>query len=131
MANAIPDGLGELDIERESDRWRLIQPLTYKEPDLLVKVPAGFGTDLDSVPRVPGVYALAKGRAVKSAVIHDYLYREQRPRVFADAVLLRAMKTEGVSRPMRWIIYGAVRAFGWIPYRRIGQGKTRVQRVRS
>ena len=120
-----------MDIERESDRWRLIQPLTYREPDVMVTVPAGFGTDLDSVPRIPGVYALAKGRAVKSAVIHDYLYREQRPRAFADSVLLDAMAVEGVSNPIRWTIYAAVRVFGWIPYDRIGKGKTRVQRLRS
>ena len=87
-------------------------------------VPAGFEFDWDSVPRIPGVHALLKGRAEKAACVHDHLYRDQVgprgaiTRAVADKVMLDAMKAEGVSWRHRWLIYAGVRAGGWPAWRR-------------
>ena len=54
-------------------RWVLIQPFGCQIDDRLVTVPADFETDLDSVPRIPVAYTVLKGRATRSAVLHDWL----------------------------------------------------------
>lgn len=81
-----------------------------------VEVPEGYLTDLDSVPRIPFIYAWLKGRAIKSAVIHDWLYYNKADRKQADNIFLEAMKDEGVPVYRRVPIYLAVRAFGWLAY---------------
>ncbi|MFL1405392.1 DUF1353 domain-containing protein [Marinobacter sp. M1N3S26] len=95
-----------------SRQWRLTMPLMYFHRTGTIVVPTGFKTDLDSVPRIPVVYAAFKGRAVKSAVVHDYLYESQRGKAFADRVFLDAMRHEGVPARWRYPIYWAVVLFG-------------------
>jgi len=76
----------------------------------MIIVPAGFQTDLASVPRLPFTYAFFGGRAHREAVLHDYLYRtDSNPNVsFMDAnrVFFEAMATRGkpayISYPMFW-----------------------------
>ena len=106
-------------MRRLGHRWQLTEPLIYRSGNDWVYVPRGFVTDLDSVPRVPGLHALAAGRAVRSAVIHDWLYERQIPRLAADQRFAEAMRFEGVPALIRWILYAGVRAFGWIAYRRM------------
>lgn len=96
-------------------RWQLLEALSVPEFET---VPAGFVTDLDSVPRVPIVHATFKGRAIVSAVIHDYLYHSGRTRSYADKAFLSAMEREGVRRCYRYPIYWAVRLFGRANYPR-------------
>jgi hypothetical protein len=113
--------------------WRLDVPFMYELPaalgypaDEIVVVPAGFECDLDSVPRLPLAYWLAKGRTVAAAVVHDWLYKSGRlyrggPRVTraaADRIFLAAMRDEGVAWRHRVLIYAAVRVAGWLPWRR-------------
>ena len=88
----------------------------------------GFEFDWDSVPRIPGLHALLKGRAEKAACYHDWLYRYQErkysrvpqlvTRRQADLAFLDAMKAEGVARRHRWPIYAGVRLGGWVSWRR-------------
>lgn len=99
-------------------QWRLTLPLMYFHRSGTIVVPSGFETDLDSVPRIPGVYAAFKGRAVKSAVVHDYLYESQRGKAFADRIFLDAMRHEGVPARWRYPIYWAVVMFGGCIYSR-------------
>lgn len=96
-------------------QWQLLEALAVPEFEA---VPAGFVTDLDSVPRIPVVHTIFKGRAIVSAVIHDYLYRSGRTRSYADKAFLRAMEREGVRRRYRYPIYWAVRLFGRANYPR-------------
>lgn len=110
--------MNALEVRRLMDRWQLTAPLIYRSNDRWVYVPRGFLTDFDSVPRVPGLHALVEGRAIKSAVIHDWLYHKHAGRAYADRVFLDAMQAEGVPRAMRWVIYAGVRIFGWIIYQR-------------
>jgi len=88
--------------------WELTQSLTYYHKTGPLVVPVTFVTNRDSVPRIPVIYALFKGRAVKSAVVHDYLYELQYGKAFADGVFLDAMKDEGVLWVYRYPIYWAV-----------------------
>lgn len=105
-------------------RWRVRRPLTYMSRYGLVLVPAGFETDLASVPRLPLVYWTTGDRTITAAVIHDRLYAVAKiagnriTRAMADKVMLDAMKKEGVPRRQRWAIYLGVRVGGWIAWRR-------------
>lgn len=92
-------------------------------------VPAGFVTDLASIPRavwwIPGFSPF--GRIEKSSVAHDYLYSLQCPRLsgfgldptddyaqrlFADDVLFYGMETDGECLAVRGIVNACVRTFG-------------------
>lgn len=86
--------------------WILNSPLVFGE----IKVPAGFETDLASVPRVPIIYALWGARAHREAVIHDFLFRKDSDPLMgfieANKVFLEAMKSRGkpfyIRYPMYW-----------------------------
>jgi len=96
-----------------SGRWILSEALYYfRKFGETIEVPPAFLTDMDSVPRIPVVYAAFKGRAVRSAVIHDYLYETQAGKSYADAVFLDAMRDEGLPAHCRYPIYWAVAMFG-------------------
>ena len=112
-----PGVFSTLGLRHDTDRWVLSRPLIYKTATDWVYVPVGFKTDLASVPRIPGVYAVIQGRANKAAVVHDWLYSRQANREYADRLFYRAMRDEGVGPVMAWLIYAAVRVFGWFPYR--------------
>lgn len=99
-----------------SATWTPNEGQQYK----MVKVPAGFVTDLTSVPqwawssgvRPEGPYAYA-------AIIHDYLYWDQtRPKEEADSIFLLAMEDSKVDATLRRTIYEAVRLGGLSAWRR-------------
>ena len=99
---------------------RLFEPLVYASPTVgIVRVPAGFETDLASVPRIPFAYWLAGNTAQGPAIVHDWLYRTKMlSRRQADAVFFEAMSAWGTVGWRRWAMWGAVRAFGWAPWGR-------------
>jgi hypothetical protein len=112
--------LTNLDIQLidEETTWQLGSPLVYL-CDLLpsrVTVPAGFKTDLASVPRLPIIYGLWGDRAHREAVLHDYLYRDgaSPPVTFemANQIFFEAMTSRGVSAWIRYPMYWAVSMFG-------------------
>jgi hypothetical protein len=97
------------------EKWVLLAPLVY-ESDVagrVITVPAGFPTDLASVPRLPVVYSLCGNVARRAAVVHDYLYTSGRaPRHVADAVFLEASAVIGVAGWRRWLMWAGVRIGG-------------------
>jgi Protein of unknown function (DUF1353) len=101
---------------QDNGQWLLLRPLAYQS-DLagrIFTVPVGFRTDLASVPRLPLAYLLAGGRASEAAVVHDFLYRSHLvPRRLADGVFREAAAVTGVPAWLRWLMWAAVRAFGW------------------
>ncbi len=102
----------------ETKRWVTTKPFKYiSDKGVKIEIPQGYSTDLDSVPRVPFLHAWLKGRATKSAVIHDWLYYNKHNRAEADKIFLAAMKDEGVRAWRRVPIYLAVRLFGWLAYK--------------
>ena len=101
--------------------WILAVPLIYQSDvaGATITVPAGFQTDLASVPRLPLVFLLAGDCAREAAVVHDYLYTShQVDRVTADAVLREASAVTGVPAWRRWLMWAGVRLGGarhWEP----------------
>ncbi len=85
-------------------------------------VPKGLVTDLDSVPRIPLVYALFKSRSTLAALLHDHLYKTgMYSRKEADDAFYAAMIWEGVEPWAALVIHRAVRIFGRTSYKnRVG-----------
>lgn len=116
--------LSPLDMRDLGGRFVLLAPLRYASDvlDTFITVPAGFETDLASIPR--GLWNLIPkiGAYDAPAVVHDYLYATNGiTRAQADAVLYEAMTEAGVVRRMRWLIYAGVRLGGrraWDTHRR-------------
>lgn len=91
-------------------------------------MPAGFVTDLASVPRVVWSFYPPDGPWAKAAVIHDFLYATKgtgawherlgitrtKPytRAEADDILLEGMVDRNIGRWERFVIWIAVRAGG-------------------
>lgn len=111
--------------------WGLQRPLVYQAGASrdLITVPAGFVTDLTSVPRFAWTLLPPDGPWTKAAVIHDFLYATQgtgvwkghpsgnaRPAAYtraeADGILREAMADRGVDVTRRNIIWAAVRVGG-------------------
>jgi hypothetical protein len=99
-----------------TDQWEWGADFSFSVDDDLYVIKAGTRTDLDSVPRLPFIYWIAKARARKSAGIHDFLYSLQAGKDYADDVFAAAMLAEQVKAPYRGMIYGAVRMFGHSAY---------------
>lgn len=103
------------------DEWRLNADFYVQVDDesgdalLTLTVPAGFQTDLASVPRLPGMFLLFEGKARRAAILHDWLYSHHYPRDWADLVFREAMRGE-VPGWGRWTMWAAVRAGGWAYY---------------
>ena len=114
-------------------RWRLTSPFiyhfgSYPAPDALVfTVPAGFETDLASIPALLRGIFPPDGAYTKAAVLHDYLYKNWRvelyedapqwSRHFADAMFYEAMGVLNVPQWQRIALYLAVRCGGWRYFR--------------
>ena len=87
-----------------------------------ITVPAGFITDLTSVPAAFRAFISRAGPWLEAAVVHDYLYvawqdvpvrgHLEQDRRFADDIMLAAMGESQVPPLTKWAIYWSVRAFG-------------------
>ena len=93
-------------------RVRLLDQLRYKS----VIVPAGFESDLATIPRPLWVFFPPFGRYARAAVFHDYIYTEMQhlmTRKAADKIFKSIMTDDGAGVITRNILYCAVRCFGW------------------
>ncbi len=103
--------------------YRLEAPLVYDSGERVITVPAGFETDLASVPRLPIVYMMWGDRAHRESVLHDYLYRidsvTDLPRADCDALFRQAMISRGnpwwIYQPMYWGVW----LWGWTGYKKV------------
>lgn len=100
-------------------RWALVRPLVYVARDgEALRVPAGFITDLASIPRLAQPIVPVNGCHRAAAILHDYLFVVQdRPRQAVDALFLEAMALSGVRWTQRHAMHAAVRLGGWLPWR--------------
>jgi hypothetical protein len=111
--------------------WGVERPLTYRPSDGgdTITVPAGFVTDLASIPRWAWAVLPPDGPWAKAAVVHDYLYYTQGTGIWkshpasitrtkpysreeSDWVLRDAMEDRGVGVFARNVIWSAVRVGG-------------------
>jgi len=113
---------------RTAEEWRFA--IVYGGEEILCKVPAGFVTDLFSVPRVFQNIVTPDGNDARPSLVHDYCYatsglREDArhaPRLTreeCDLALLLAMKETGFPLIRRHTIHRAVRLGGWLPWRKL------------
>lgn len=115
--------------------WAVQRALEYQagdDPNELIIVPAGFVTDLASVPRMVWSFYPPDGPWAKAAIIHDFLYwtkgtgewhgrvgitrAEQYSRKDADDILKEAMADRKVGKWEQFVIWASVRlggAGGW------------------
>ncbi|EHR8187321.1 DUF1353 domain-containing protein [Salmonella enterica] len=96
--------------------WRVYEPFEFYLSDDncdVIEVPAGFITDLATIPRIFWTLLPPDGKYAKAAIIHDYLYDNAlRTKKEADLIFLDGMTVLGVPRWKRMIMYYAVRLFG-------------------
>lgn len=109
--------LTECDLRVVSDDvFMLLRDFQYRSAILtaIVVVPAGFVTDLASVPRAPLAYWIFGGRAKKPAIVHDFLYQTHvcGTQDIADRVFLEAMEVDGLGSFYRDAMFAAVRDYG-------------------
>lgn len=112
----------------DANTWELVEPLGYRGRWQEFVVPAGFRTDLATVPRVV-VWLIARtGRYTRAAVLHDWLVTEGIRSAAvtsreADGLFRRVMRELGVPVLRRWLMWTGVR-WGALtdPLRRTGWG---------
>lgn len=107
--------------------FELLSDYRCKVPDthLTIIAPAGMVTDFASVPKMARWFASIAGPYLPAAIIHDWLYTEesrlhypQYDRAMADGLFLVLMKVLGVPWYKRTTMYLAVRAGGWVSFRK-------------
>lgn len=109
--------------------WLLTSDLPVLIAEGRFTIPKGFKSDLASIPRLlrvlPGFDCYECG--VRAPVIHDWGY--QKGGQVSDTILLSRKRVDdllrifarcdGVGRIRAFIVWAAVRAFGWLAYRRM------------
>lgn len=78
-------------------------------------VPAGFHTDLSSIPRWARSIIPQVGRQNRASILHDWAYEDGVPgmtRAEADQMFLDVMELDGVGWLRRRVMYRAVRLGG-------------------
>lgn len=119
--------------------WAIERPLTYRTGpgDETITVPAGYVTDLASIPRVVWSFYPPDGPWVKAAVVHDFLYDTQgdgrwnkargvvRARRYSrkesDDVLREGMADRGIGWWQQFVIWSSVRLGGGSGWKRAGE----------
>jgi len=109
-------------------RWALLEKFEYYLGDtdsgISIKVPKGFVTDLCSVPQCLWFVLPPWGRYGKAAVLHDFLYRDQRfARILCDAMFFESMTVLNVVPWKKWFLYISVRLLGAASYERWTKAK--------
>lgn len=101
---------------------KLIQSLAFMWKNRPYIIPKGFETDYASVPRLfwrtfpPHLWPYA-------SCLHDWLYAsEQFERAECDLIFHEALIECGASKTRAWLMYQAVRRFGWITWLRHDKG---------
>lgn len=87
-------------------------------------VPTGFLTDGLSTPRFSHALIGPMSKAFYAGIWHDWAYSKAsnghfpENRKLADQIFLELMYNLGLSWIERYTIYSAVRAFGWMSYKK-------------
>jgi hypothetical protein len=102
---------GTLDIREVKDGlWELLAPLVYKGREQTFIIPAGFQTDLATIPTAFRWLLSPTGKYQKAAVLHDWLLRTRTVSPEdADGIFRRAMRELDVSFLRRYMMWAAVR----------------------
>jgi len=95
-------------------QWKLLEAIWFRG----AYVPAGFITDLASIPVPLRIIFKHGGPKAYSAILHDFLYQRctWKTRKEVDLLFLAAMEENGVGYIERTLIYRGVRAGGWLTW---------------
>jgi hypothetical protein len=80
------------------------------------RIPAGFQTDLASIPRLAwSVMSPAHSSLIRPAIVHDYFYNTacEFTRKQTDLIFYHMLVNDGISSFRASIMYAAVRIAGW------------------
>jgi hypothetical protein len=125
MNKTFPDPI-QLEPLADGRRWRVLAAFRYQSRGREVVVPAGFVTDMASVPRALWWLMPPWDRYGPAAIVHDLDYRQQWvSRAEADALFLAGMAALKVPGPRRWVIYLALRLFGGFAWRANARKRSR------
>lgn len=109
----------------EIDRLVLTEPHLYENNYVRIVVPEGFECDGATVPRVLWTIFPRVGKYLRATVIHDWLYRQRDiSRRVADAFFLEIMEIDSVPKLTGLCMYWAVRAFGWMYWKKVHPPRT-------
>lgn len=108
------------------DEWIVCDPLVWTLSDgQALAVPAGFITDLASIPTMLRPFLSPTGKSRRPAIAHDFLYSSNLwSRRDADEFLRVALILEGVSIHTARLYWLGVRAGGWRYYNKRKAGLT-------
>jgi hypothetical protein len=100
-------------------RWQILADFVYESPKHgTITVPAGFITDLNSIPR-PLWWVSTPADFPHTGVLHDFVYATHRlSRADADHLYREALDAEGAHKFRRVTRWLTLRAFGWMAYRK-------------
>lgn len=102
-----------LDWSDELNQWILRHPLEVRWRSGKIEVPAGFVTDLSSIPEAARGIIPQIGTHNIPSVVHDWCYENRwSDRKTSDYLFLLLMKEHGVPWLRRNVMYAAVRVFG-------------------
>lgn len=111
-----PDEIKAADRDPDVQLWELLEEFAFYSDGLgrVITVPAGFVTDLASIPRlVQNILPNDHPTIEMPSVIHDHLYTTKTTtREQADGVLREGMELQGASGFVRNAVYRILRMFG-------------------
>jgi hypothetical protein len=98
--------------------WHIEHPFVYVS-DIAgrIEVPAGFISDLNSIPRFLW-WASTPADYPEAGVVHDWGYRGNLPRAVADAVYREILGVTQMGAPRRNGRFWALRIFGRFSYKK-------------
>jgi len=107
--------------------WLLHEPIKYEAgfegSGRVIEIPARYMTDGASIPWPLKIFLAVWGTYGRAACVHDYGYqclRDGAPHPYmptrraTDAEFYIAMRACGTRLTLAWLMWAAVRAFGWI-----------------
>ncbi|MGE4118934.1 MAG: DUF1353 domain-containing protein [Candidatus Nitrosocosmicus sp.] len=99
----------------ESDRFILERPLILQVEDDFIEIPAGFITDLISIPRFFDLFIDRDNeKFMRAAIAHDFLYQNTcyYNRITSDKIFYALLRKEKVNFVACQLMYYSVRIFG-------------------
>jgi hypothetical protein len=125
MTRVVYDLNPELRWDHKTEKWTVLREFWvnwYRDgrPVWSFAVPAGFPTDLASVPRIARSIVPQIGRHLQAAIAHDWCFTGEifwRGKEMTEAekhqLFLDGMASLGVPWLRRKVMYQAVRTWGW------------------
>ena len=103
----------------DSKHYQLAEDLIFKNNKYEITVMKNFITDGASVPKIlKNIFSAFEGNYTKAAVIHDALYQSNSlNRKTNDLLFLEMMKELKTSFLTRYLMYYAVKFFGFLSYK--------------